>query len=101
MNRRPDPATAMPSQTFTSGRIRRADYDESSRRLELHWDDKTVRAYKHVPAEVFRRLCAAPHPATYWEDRIAEEYPQAEPARSGAGTEDATQRWRDLFGGPP
>ncbi|MFN4004383.1 MAG: KTSC domain-containing protein [Hylemonella sp.] len=67
----------MQSKTFTSGRIRRADYDESSRRLELHWDDKTVRAYAQVPSEVFRRLCAAPNPATYWEDRIAEEYPQA------------------------
>ncbi len=50
----------MQSKTFTSGRIRRADYDESTRQLDLHWDDKTVRAYKHVPQEVFRRRAARP-----------------------------------------
>ena len=88
----------MQSKTFTSGRIRRADYDESSRRLELHWDDKTVRAYAPVPAEVFRRLCAAPNPATYWEDRIAEEYPAGQPMgqpAQGAGAKSLN----DLFRG--
>lgn len=88
----------MPTKTFTSGRIRRADYDTTSRQLELHWDNKTVLAYKQVPEEVYRRLCSAPNPATYWEDRIAEEYPKGLPARSGAG-EDAAQKFKDLFGG--
>jgi len=91
----------MQSKTFTSGRIRRADYDESSRRLELHWDDKTVRAYAQVPAEVFRRLCAAPNPATYWEDRIAEEYPQAAAPRKSAGAAGAPPPWSGPFGDPP
>ncbi len=91
----------MPSKTFTSGRIRRADYDESSRRLELHWDDKTVRAYAQVPAEVFRRLCAAPNPATYWEDRIAEEYPQAAAPRKSAGAAAAPPPWSGPLGDPP
>ncbi len=89
----------MPSKTFTSGRIRRADYDETTRQLDLHWDSKTVLAYKQVPQEVFRRLCAAPNPTTYWEDRIAEEYPKGVPVGQGSGTEDAAQRFRDLFGG--
>jgi len=75
----------MQSKTFTSGRIRRADYDESTRQLALYWDDKTVRAYKHVPQEVFRRLCSSPNPTTYWEDRIAEEYPKGVPMGRGAG----------------
>lgn len=88
----------MQSKTFTSGRIRRADYDESTRQLDLHWDDKTVRAYKHVPQEVFRRLCSAPNPTTYWEDRIAEEYPKGTPMTKGAGAEEAAQKLRDLFG---
>lgn len=90
----------MQTKTFTSGRIRRADYDAASQQLDLHWDDKTVLAYKHVPQEVFRRLCSAPNPTTYWEDRIAEEYPKGTPMTKGAGptVTDAAQRLRDLFG---
>lgn len=87
----------MPSKTFTGGRIRRADYDSSEHQLDLTWDNKTVLAYKHVPEEVYRRLCAAPNPAAYWEDRIAEEYPKGTPKRSGAGS-DAAQAFDDLFG---
>lgn len=86
----------MVTKTFTSGRIRQAHYDPASRQLELHWDGGNVLAYKAVPEEVFRRLCSAPNPATYWEDRIAEEYPKATPQtkapRQGPDL-------RDLFGG--
>ena len=85
------------TRSFTSGRIRKAEYDTASRQLELHWDNQSVLAYKQVPQEVFRRLCSAPNPATYWEDRIAEEYPRGTPtplaARQG-GPKDL----RDLFG---
>lgn len=88
----------MPVKTFTSGRIRRADYDPASRQLDLQWDDQRVLAYRHVPEEVFRRLCSAPNPATYWEDRIAEEYPKGTPRRPDAGG-DAAKKWSDLFGG--
>jgi len=87
----------MPSKTFTGGRIRQAHYDTASRQLDLRWDDKTVRAYQQVPEEVYRRLCSAPNPATYWEDRIAEEYPKAQP-RSGGAQDDAAQRFEGLFG---
>jgi hypothetical protein len=88
----------MPSKTFTSGRIRMAHYDSASQQLDLHWDNKSVLAYKHVPAEVYRRLCNAPNPATYWEDRIAEEYPKGTPMKPGAGAEGA-RNISDLFGG--
>jgi hypothetical protein len=87
----------MPTKTFTSGRIRRADYDPASGQLDIHWDNQSVLAYKQVPQEVYRRLCSAPNPATYWEDRIAEEYPKALPKKSGAGTQGA-KNLRDLFG---
>jgi hypothetical protein len=86
----------MPTKTFTGGRIRKAVYDPASRQLDLHWENQSVLAYKHVPEEVYRRLCAAPNPATYWEDRIAEEYPKGTPmaaAPSGGGKD-----LRDLFG---
>jgi len=88
----------MPTHTFTSGRIRKADYDTASRQLELHWDNRQVLAYRHVPEEVFRRLCRAPNPAAYWEDRIAEEYPKGRPT-PGATAGDAARRFDDLFGG--
>jgi hypothetical protein len=88
----------MPIRTFTSGRIRQANYDPVSRQLDLHWDNQTVLAYKHVPGEVYRRLCSAPNPATYWEDRIAEEYPKGVPMTSGAAGDDA-KNFNDLFGG--
>lgn len=89
----------MQTKTFTSGRIRRADYDATTQQLDLHWDNKTVVAYKHVPQEVFRRLCSAPNPTTYWEDRIAEEYPKGVPMSRGQGADDAAQKFQDLFGG--
>lgn len=88
----------MPTKTFTSGRIRRADYDPASGQLELHWDNHSVLAYKQVPQEVYRRLCSAPNPATYWEDRIAEEYPKGTPKKSGAGAQGTPKDLRDLFG---
>jgi hypothetical protein len=88
----------MPSKTFTSGRIRKANYDPASQQLDLHWDSKTVLAYKHVPQEVYRRLCSAPNPTTYWEDRIAEEYPKGTPMTSSAAP-DAAKKFGDLFGG--
>ncbi len=87
----------MPSKTFTSGRIRRADYDNTSRQLDLHWDNKSMLAYKQVPEEVYRRLCAAPNPAAYWEDRIADEYPKGLPKKSADGP-DAAPGLNDLFG---
>lgn len=88
----------MPTHTFTSGRIRKADYNPATQQLDLHWDNKTILAYKQVPHEVYRRLCSAPNPATYWEDRIAEEYPKGTPMTSTASA-DSAQKFSDLFGG--
>ena len=87
----------MPTKTFTSGRIRKADYDTSSRQLDLHFDNRSILAYKQVPEEVYRRLCNAPNPTTYWEDRIAEEYAKGTPLKSNADPT-AAKKFRDLFG---
>jgi len=88
----------MPTKEFSSGRLRKAVYDPSSRQLDLHWDNRSVLAYKHVPEEVFRRLCSAPNPATYWEDRIADEYPKGTPMAAGAAA-GGDRKPPDLFGG--
>lgn len=88
----------MPTKLFTSGRIRQADYDPASQQLDLRWENQSVLAYQQVPAEVFRRLCSAPNPATYWEDRIAEEYPKATPKKAPGTATGAGKDLRDLFG---
>ena len=82
-------------KVFTGGRIRKAEYDPQSGQLELHWDNQSVLAYKQVPQEVYRRLCAAPNPTSYWEDRIAEEYPKGTPSRPKGGEGKSLS---DLFG---
>jgi hypothetical protein len=87
----------MPAKTFGIGRVRKADYDPASQQLDLTFDNGSVVAYKHVPAEVFRRLCSAPNPGTYWEDRIAEEYPKGTPRSAGPGA-GGEKKWSDLFG---
>ena len=87
----------MSTKTFTLGRIRKADYNSPTQQLDLHWDNKTVLAYKQVPQEVFRRLCSAPNPTVYWEDRIAEEYPKGTPMTTGHSP-DAAKNLNDLFG---
>jgi hypothetical protein len=88
----------MPTKSFTTGRIRKADYNPASQQLDLHFDSGSILAYKHVPGEVWRRLCSAPNPTTYWEDRIAEEYPKGTPMTSNADP-DGGKKWSDLFGG--
>lgn len=92
----------MPTRDFSNGRIRRAVYDPDSRQLDLHFDNRTVLAYVQVPQEVWRRLCSAPNPATYWEDRIEEEYangtPMAAPPPEPPG---GGKTLKDLFGSDP
>jgi hypothetical protein len=90
----------MVTKTFTQGRIRQAAYDPASKQLDLYFDNGSVLAYKHVPGEVFRRLCSAPNPATYWEDRIAEEYPKGTPM-SKPPAEGGGKTLKDLFGDLP
>jgi len=86
------------TKTFTTGEIAQALYEPSSRYLELNWRNKTIRAFRPVPEETFRRLCNAPNPATYFEDRIAEEYPSVQPSKQ-TDTESAKKKLNDLFGG--
>jgi hypothetical protein len=88
----------MHSKAFSSGKIRSVTYDVKTRQLELTWDNKEIHAYRPVPKEVFDRLCSAPNPATYFEDRIAEEYPKVAPAKKVDDSE-ARRKLNDLFGG--
>lgn len=76
--------------------LRAAGYDRRDQRLEIEFADRSVRAYKGVPQEVFERLRAAPNAGAYFDDRIRDEYPWE---RVSAGSGDARGRADDLFGG--
>ena len=86
----------MQHRLLHTDRLRAAGYDPRAQRLEIEFTGGEVRAYKGVPAEVARRFFDSPNPASFWEDRIADEYP----AERAAGRNDAAARARldDLFG---
>ena len=86
----------MEERRLTGGRLRSARFDARAGRLEITFQDHSVRIWQGVPEEVWRRLLAAPNPGAYFDDRIAEEYPKGTPraaARPAGGPS-----LKDLFG---
>lgn len=81
-----------------TAQLKSAGYDEKEKILEIAFHNGQLKAYKGVPQEVARRLFAAPNPASFWEDRIAEEYPVA--SGRTLGGQDAAAKLDDLFGKP-
>ena len=88
----------MITKKFTTGEIEQVLFDPSSRYLEVQWRSKRIVAFRPVLEEIARRLCNAPNPSTYLEDRITEEYPKVEPKNNQA-TDYAKTKLYDLFGG--
>jgi hypothetical protein len=87
----------MKTVKLSGGQLQNASYDEKAQRLEIEFADGGRKAYKAVQAEVFRRLVASPNPASYYDDRIREEYAmETMPAVSHASTR---AKLDDLFGG--
>jgi hypothetical protein len=87
----------MTQKRFSSGAIRIASYKASEKELELTFQNGSMKLYRSVPAAVWERLCTSPNPASYWEDRIAEEYPERKLA--AAGKPGTRARLEALFGG--
>ncbi len=87
--------TRLAHRMLHTAQLKSAGYDEKEKVLEIAFHNGQLKSYKGVPHEVARRLFAAPNPASFWEDRIAEEYP-VESGRS-AGADDAASRLDDLF----
>jgi hypothetical protein len=83
-------------KVFSSGEIGRIVYDPPSRCLQLEWRNKRFVAHRPVPEEVFRRLCNSPNRLTYYEDRIAEEYPKTQ--ATSAIDANVSKHLDDLFG---
>ena len=86
----------MERRPLRGGRLKAAGYDAREQRLEIDFADGERRIFKAVPAEVWRRLIAAPNPASFYADRIEEEYAFAR-ARAD-GRDDAKSKLDSLFG---
>jgi len=88
----------MERRTLRGGKLKSGAYEERDKRLELEFVDGSVRVFKNVPGEVWRRLVASPNPGSYFDDRIAEEYP----SERGSAAADAQAKARlDALFGPP
>ena len=79
-----------------TAQLKSAGYDEKQKVLEIAFHNGQLKSYRGVPPEVARRLFAAPNPASFWDDRIAEEYP-VDNGRAPAA-QDAAAKLNDLFG---
>jgi len=60
---------------ISSSKIRGVGYDPKNEVLEIEFNDGRVMAYSGVSPEVHRRFMNAPSPVSFFEDKIAEEYP--------------------------
>jgi hypothetical protein len=65
----------MERKRVSSSKIRGVGYDPRSQVLEIEFNDGRVMAYSGVSPEVHRRCMNAPSPVSFFEDKIAEEYP--------------------------
>ena len=89
----------MDRRTIRGGRLKSAGYDAHEQLLEIEFVDGTLKTFKAVPAEVWRRFVASPNPASFYADRIEEEYVVV--TGRAAGSPDARGKLDALFGKPP
>jgi hypothetical protein len=66
----------MERKKVNSSRIRSVGYDERNQLLEVELSDGAVYQYTGVSPEVHRRFMAAPTMASYYQDKIEEEFPR-------------------------
>lgn len=64
----------MQRKRVNSSKVRSVGYDEKSQTLEVELSDGQVFQYVKVYPEVYRQFMAAPNPATFYDDKIAEDY---------------------------
>ena len=65
----------MERKPVKSDKVRAVGYDPKTRVLEVQLRDGTVLAYSGVSQEVHRQFMNAPSPSSYYEDKIADEFP--------------------------
>ena len=86
----------MDRRKIAGGRLKTAGYDAGGQLLEIEFADGTLKTFKAVPAEVWRRFIASPNPASFYADRIEEEYAVA--SGRAAGESGARAKLDSLFG---
>ncbi len=64
----------MERKRVNSSKLRSVGYDERSQTLEVELANGQVWQYPKVYPEVYRRFMAAPNPASFYDDKIAEDY---------------------------
>jgi hypothetical protein len=65
----------MERKRISSSKIRGVGYDPRAQVLEIEFNDGRVMAYCGVSPEVHRRFMGAPSPVSFFEDKIADDYP--------------------------
>ena len=65
----------MERKRISSSKIRAVGYDPQSEVLEVEFNDGKVVAYSGVSNEVHRHFMNAPSPVSFFDDKIADEYP--------------------------
>jgi hypothetical protein len=65
----------MERKKVNSSKIRSVGYDAKAQALEVEFSDGRVIAYSGVSPEVHRQFMAAPSPTSFFEDKIAEDFP--------------------------
>ena len=64
----------MERKRVNSSKLRSVGYDEKNQVLEIEMSNGQVWQYSKVSPEVYRRLMNSPSPASFYEDRIVEDY---------------------------
>ncbi len=85
----------MERQKLRSGKLKSAGYDERQRLLEIEFANGDVFEYKAVSPELFRQLMASPSPASFFEDKIDEQFTGKRIGK--ASKADAGNAFDDLF----
>ena len=66
----------MERKRVNSSRIRSAGYDAQKQVLEIEFSDGRIVSHRGVSSEVHRQFMNAPSPVSFYEDKIAENYPE-------------------------
>jgi hypothetical protein len=86
----------MTRKPLSSGKLKSAGYDESSRTMHIEFTNGDVFEYKSVSREIYRQLMASPSPSSFFEDKIDEQFSGKRLPR--AGNSNSSDAFDSLFG---
>jgi hypothetical protein len=66
---------------FTSGYVRRIEYDPLEKQFDILFDNSNTLSYKGVPLWIFEKMSRDPSPKSFWEDNIKDEYTSTNPKK--------------------